>query len=94
MTKRKSRDIIQSLSKKGFDKAKTDHIWFTFKYNGKKTSIRTKVSHGIQEYGDDLLSKMSGQLRLTKKVLLKFIDCPLSRDDYTSLMIERNTIED
>jgi len=32
--------------------------------------VKKFISHGAKDYGDDLLSKMADQLKLTKKELL------------------------
>lgn len=78
----KVRAIISGLKKKGFCQSNRDHKFFVFYYNEKKTSIFTKVSHGISEIGDDLIKKMSCQVKLDKKKFKDLINCPLSFSDY------------
>ncbi|MHB1868150.1 MAG: hypothetical protein ACYCPP_04310 [Nitrososphaerales archaeon] len=82
MTIRKTRDISESLSKKGFEVSQGDHRFFVLHVGGKKTSIWTKVSHGGKEVGDSLIHMMSAQLRLDKKQFLDLVDCPMTREAY------------
>lgn len=42
----KTRKIINSLTAKGFMPQNGDHKYLLFFVNGKKTRIKTKVSHG------------------------------------------------
>ncbi|MEA3557881.1 MAG: hypothetical protein U9R75_01380 [Candidatus Thermoplasmatota archaeon] len=92
MTIRKTRKIQSSLDSKGFCKSTTDHYWYVLYFNGKKTSVRTKISYGKKEYDDSLLSKMSGQLRITKKELLDLIDCPLGYEEYCNILLNKNIL--
>jgi len=78
----KVRDIVTGLIKKGFSKSEGNHLHLIFYVNGKKTSIRTKVSHGCSEIGDNLINLMSVQLKLEKKQFIEFINCPLTFQDY------------
>ncbi|MCK5773202.1 MAG: hypothetical protein KAH57_05390 [Thermoplasmata archaeon] len=92
MATRKTRAIKGSLKKKGFKESTNDHFWYVFYFNGKKSSIRTKISHGTSEYGNSLLSKMAGQLRISNSELLELIDCPLSEKEYSNILIEKKII--
>lgn len=82
MSSRSSEDIKAGLSRKGFVKKNGDHVFLWFHYEGKKTSIRTKVSHGDAECGDSLLLLMARQLGLTKAEFLDLVDCPMSQDEF------------
>ncbi len=85
MPTRKSNKIIQALVKKGFKKDNTNHFYFWYYYNGKKTSLRTRVSHGINEYGSNLLGQVKIQMKLNDiQQLLSFIDCDLKKKQYQS----------
>lgn len=92
MATRKTRKIQQSLSSKGFEKSTTDHIWFVLHVDGKKTSVRTKISFGTKEYGDSLLSKMAGQLKISKSQLLDLIDCPLDHEKYCYILTKKEIL--
>lgn len=88
MTTRKTRVIKSSLKKKGFRESTNDHYWYVLYYRGKKSSIRTRVSHGKGEYGNSLLGKMAGQLKLSGSQLLDLIDCPMDQEDYIRILLE------
>lgn len=81
------------LEKKGFKLKETHHHMYTFYVEGKKTSIRTRLSHGKKEYDDYLLEQMSKQLKLSKEQLLEFIDCPMSFQDYVKVLIDTNRLK-
>jgi hypothetical protein len=85
MAQRDRDEIQKALLKKGFYQKNKDHMFFYFKKND---AVFTKISRGssYKTYGDDLLSKMSKQLRLTKQELLNFIDCPLNKENYLEIL--------
>jgi hypothetical protein len=73
-----------------------DHRYFYLYHNGKKTSIRTKISHGskYKVYGDELLVQVKYQLRLdTKGQLIDFCNCPLSQAEYINLLYKKNILK-
>jgi predicted RNA binding protein YcfA (HicA-like mRNA interferase family) len=78
----KVKDILNGLARKGFCQSEGDHSHLILYVNGKKTSIRTKVSHGSSEIGDNLINIMSIQLKLEKKKFIDLINCPLTMKDY------------
>ena len=78
----KARKILSGLEKKGFVQAEGDHTYLILYVNGKKTSIRTKVSHGSNEINDYLITKMSMQVKLERKKFLDLVNCPLSLERY------------
>jgi hypothetical protein len=85
-------DIEAALEKKGFVLADGDHNFFTYySKDGQKTSVWTKTSHGskYKTLGDSLVSAMAQQCRLTTPEFKKFVACPLTRDEYEGLLIER-----
>ena len=87
MAARRSTKIRASLLAKGFHDTGGDHHRLVLRVEGRETGIRTKVSRGNKDYGDDLLKLMREQLRLrTKRQLLELIDCPISYDDYVALL--------
>lgn len=94
MVKIKTRKIDSALKEKGFISKERDHTFYFLVVNGKKTRIRTKFSHGLKEYGDQLLSGVCKQLGLNSVGELKdLINCPMSGDQYVELLIERRKIE-
>jgi predicted RNA binding protein YcfA (HicA-like mRNA interferase family) len=82
MTTLKPRQVLSGLEKKGFVQSQRDHRFLIFYFNGKKTSIYTKVSHGGNEINDYLINQMSIQIRLEKKQFIDLVNCPFSAEDY------------
>jgi len=93
MAGRKAREIKDSLIKKGFISEQRDHTYLFLRVEGRKSRIHTKISHGIKEYGDNLLSIMSRQLYLSTKQLNDLLDCPLSYEEYLSILKEKKILE-
>lgn len=90
----KTKDIDRSLCKKGFECVKdSDHVRYILYVNGVKTRIRTKMSHGENEIGDNLVLKMSHQLKLSKSGFMDLIRCPLSKEEYVKILRESDEIE-
>ncbi len=85
---RDKRDVESGLGNKGFRWQDGDHHYHVYwSEEGKKSMARTKTSHGSgRDISDDLLAKMSRQCGLTKGNFLKLVDCPLSRQEYESLL--------
>ncbi|MBB4823668.1 hypothetical protein HNO89_000888 [Sporosarcina luteola] len=93
MATRKVKDIESSLGKKGFRLIQSHHRLYVLYANGKKTSIRTRLSHGAKEYDDHLLGQMAKQVKLTKERLLELIDCPLSEQEYKELLMKAGDLK-
>jgi hypothetical protein len=54
-------------------------------FQGKKTSIRTRVSHGEAEFDGAMLAQRRRQMGgLTRSQMFDFIECPMSAADYKS----------
>ena len=83
---RKGREIDSALCKKGF-RRETDgkHVLY---FLVDSAGIRTMISHGDmgETIGDNLISRMSRQIRLTKTQFLDFIDCIISEEDYRTIL--------
>lgn len=90
----KVKDISSALKKKGFvENPSRDHIRYTLYNNGKKTGVFTFISHGLKEYGDNLISSVKKQMRLqSKSEFQDFVNCPMTKEDYIKLLIERKQI--
>jgi hypothetical protein len=76
--------VDAALRQKGFLPHNGDHVYYYLYVDGKKTVVRTKISHGEKEIGDNLLSLMARQVKLTKKLFGDLIDCPLTHDQYVT----------
>jgi len=92
MTTRAARDLQKALTSKGFRCAKTHHEMYWLFAHGKKTSIRTRISHGQKEYDTRLLGQMARQVGLTREEFADLIDCPLEEQPYLELLIKRGRI--
>lgn len=90
MPVRAKRDVESGLKRKGFRQDEGDHHWyFYWTAEGKKTTVRTKTSHGsTKDLGDGLLSEMARQVRVTKSQFLELVDCPMTREQYEGALVE------
>ena len=93
MSTRRTDEIGQALQSKGFVQDNTHHEMYWFWSGGKKTSVRTRISHSAREYGDNLLGKMATQVGLRRREFNDLLDCPLSEEDYRNLLIQRDRIK-
>ena len=84
----KTRDIRSALLGKGFRESETHHEMYWFYAGERKTSVRTRISHGCNEYGDSLLSQMATQLKLRRRDLDDLIACPLSGEEYLERLLQ------
>lgn len=82
----KTREIARALESKGFREKSGSHRYYFLYVDGRKTRIHTKLSHGVREYGDTLLSRIAEQLKLTRGELAELIECPLDYQGYVSLL--------
>jgi hypothetical protein len=88
----KTKDIHAALTGKGFRVADTHHEMLWLFVGGKKTSIRTRLSHGSDEYGDSLLKLMAKQLKLRRADLDRLIECPLTEKEYVSILVKNGDV--
>ena len=88
----KTRDIRKSLLDKGFEKNSSHHEMYWLHIEGRKTSVRTRLSHGSTEYGDNLLGQMAAQLRLRRRQLDELVECPMSGKDYIDHLVRHGHV--
>lgn len=96
MKVRKVKDLEKVLKKKGFIlNPETDHHKFYYLHiDGIKYPIYTYLSHGIDEYGNELMSAIKKQLKFDNtKNLENFFDCPLTKEKYIKLLKDNNIIK-
>lgn len=94
MATRKPKELKQGLKNKGFKESNQDHKFYFLYIDGKRTPIKTKVSHGSKEYGDGLLIAMKHQVRLdTKQQFLDLVDCDMTKEEYIQFLIEKKIIQ-
>ncbi len=89
----KCANVEYALVRKGFHRENAKHhtmFWFTV--NGKKTSIRTRMSKGAAEIDNHLIACMAREMRLSKPEFLNFVACTMSGDDYLQKMIVENQV--
>lgn len=93
MATRKAASIEFALKSKGFRQDNTHHRMYWFYYDNKKTSIRTRLSHSVKEYGENLLKQIQKQMKFnTQRKLLDFIDCPLDEEGYVDMLRDEGEI--
>ena len=89
------RGCRSALLKKGFESERqtTDEMFYLY-YQGKKTSVHTKLSHGRGEVlRDKILGMLRRQLRLeTAGQFRDFVECPMSGDDYAAYLLEKRVV--
>ncbi len=93
MKPRKIKNLDSQLKRKGFISEKRDHTFYFLHYKNQKTSVYTKLSHSISEYGNNLLSQMARQLSLTNSEFEDFLECPMTYDNLIERLKERNRIK-
>ena len=89
----KTRVIRKALEAKGFQKDDTHHEMYWLVVGGKKTSIRTRISHGASEYDDYLIGQVCRQMKLTKQQFLRFVDCVLKHSQYVKDLVGKKLIQ-
>ncbi|MDG3442147.1 hypothetical protein [Nitrospirillum amazonense] len=80
--------IEAALLRKGFKKSDGDHHYYIYwNLEGKKTTKRTKISHGTgaKSIGDSLLSAMAKQVGLCKKDFISMVDCHIDQAKYEAI---------
>lgn len=89
----KTKDIRSALLKKGFrsDNCHHEYLWL---YLGEtQTGVRTWLSHGLSEYGEDLLAKVKKELGVSKGQLFALVGCPLDYETYVALLVKSGRIK-
>lgn len=92
MNSYKTKDIESALSKKGFQVHQSKHKIYILYIDGKKTNVRTFVSHGIKEYGKTLINRMRNQLHLSREEFDVLVSCPLTEEKLLQIYMDRNKI--
>lgn len=92
MSTLKTREIKNGLLKKGFQELNNHHKYYVIIINNKKTSIKTKISHGDKEINEFLLRQMASQTGLSNADFIDLINCPLSLEQYINLLKDRKKI--
>ena len=93
MSTKKTSVIEKALLQKGFEQDKTHHRMYWLHVKGKKTGIRTRLSHGKEEYDDNLLAMVARQIKLNKKLFFSYVDCSFTKDQYIQYLIDEKKIK-
>lgn len=87
-------DVRESLKKKGFREEARDHYYLYFYFEGKRTHLYTKCSHGADR--DDVRhtveQAMKLQLRLTTAQLAELVECTMGEAQYIAAMKARGEL--
>jgi hypothetical protein len=89
---RPARAVDSALLQKGFRSHNSDHVYYYLHVDGRKTMIRTKISHNARDITENLLALMARQVKLTKRQFLELVDCPLTNEQYVRLLRAGNHI--
>ena len=92
MSTHKTKTIKASLLRKGFHQKNSDHEYFWLYVGEKKTSVRTRISFGVNEYDDGLLGCVARQLKIRRGELDDLISCPLTKEKYLELLIKQSDV--
>lgn len=87
-------DFSRALTQKGFVVDQTHHNMFWLLADGRKTQIRTRVSHGEKTFDDSLASQRRKQLGgLSKDQMRDFIECPLTKEQYLAFVVQNRLVQ-
>jgi hypothetical protein len=88
-----ARQVDGALTAKGFKKVDNDHHFYFLYHNGKKTVVRTKISHGEREISDKNCGHMARQMQITTPQFKEFVDCKIENKDYVDILIKNGVLE-
>lgn len=87
----RTEEIARALLAKGFREVTGRHRKFVLYHQGKRTSIRTELSHGSKTVEGNLLGAIKRQLRLDSiDQLSNLIKCPMEYEDYIAFLQSKN----
>jgi hypothetical protein len=82
------KEVSRALPRKGFQKKDGDHHFYILYVDGRKTPIRTKVSHGTKDYTGGLWQRLRKQLKLSNKELQRMLECSLNHEAYVKILMD------
>lgn len=92
MKPRKAREVANGLVRKGFVASNSHHKFYSLHVDGKKTSIKTKISHGEDECNQYILRQIAKQIHLDERAFCDLLDCPLSHAAYVKILVRKKAI--
>ncbi|MCW7475539.1 hypothetical protein [Leptospira levettii] len=90
-------EMMRALVSKGFKLREGNHHFYDFYFEGKVTSISTKISHGSKhkEYSDDLFDMVKRQMKFDNgKNLIEFSKCTFSEENYIDMLKKNGNIKE
>ncbi len=88
----KKADIGKIFGKLKLDVRSTGHRYGWFSFEGKKI-LRVHYSHGKGGVPGKVTDKIRNQLKLSQKDFKNLIDCPISLEDYVSILKNKGFID-
>ncbi len=85
----KVREVLGNLGRKGFQLKTGSHLFLILWVNGKKTSIRTMISHGARDLDNWEISQMAKQTKLKSGEFVELATCPMSQEKYLEVLREK-----
>jgi hypothetical protein len=65
----------QSAERKGFKKKASDHDYYWFHHDGKKTALRIKISHGARELKQREIRADAQACQMASSDMFKVLSC-------------------
>jgi predicted RNA binding protein YcfA (HicA-like mRNA interferase family) len=91
-----AKQTYKNLLKKGFidsPNRSDDHKYLELYFN-ETLVLYTKISHGEKDLNDHLIKQMYTQCKLGKIQFLNLARCPMSKDEYFTVLREDGFIEE
>ncbi len=88
----KAREIRRALESKGFRLENSHHKYYYFFADGKKSAIRTKLSHSSGDLPDGLCAAMARQLQLDRSDFQRLIECSLGHEGYLAILLSKGRL--
>ncbi len=80
---RDRKKVKAALLRKGFREYENDHSYFIYyTRKGKKTIVKTKVSHSGKDISKVIMGYMAKQCKISVQEFHQLVDCTLSQDAY------------
>lgn len=88
----RARELHAALLRMGFVPVNKKHVFYFHTIDGRKTGVRTMISHGEDECREPLLHKMARQLWLSRSELDSFVDGTMTLAQYLAILRTKGAI--
>ncbi len=88
----KKKEIEKIFRKLDLNVRSTGHQYGWLLVNGKKI-LRVHYSHGRGDIPGKVINKIRGQLKLSKRDFKDLIECPLTYEDYITILKQKGFID-